>query len=94
MVEDLRKAIADRVRADVKLHLGANALTIAMHDQPIGLSGGEADAVADAALAGLDEAGHVVVARADLVAYLNRGTGDLFEEAAALNRLLAAAGIE
>jgi hypothetical protein len=35
-----------------------------------------------------------VVARADLVAYLNRGTGDLFEEAAALNRLLAAAGIE
>lgn len=56
--------------------------------------GVEADAVADAALAGLDAAGHVVVARADLIAYLNRGTGDLRDEADALNRLLAAAGSE
>lgn len=38
--------------------------------------------------------GDVVVSRADLVAYLNRGTGDLDTEVDALNRLLAAAGIE
>ena len=58
------------------------------------LSGSEADTVADATLAGLDSAGYIVVSRADLVAYLNRGTGDVAVEAAALNRLLAAAGIE
>lgn len=47
---DPREAIVDRGRADVRLRLGPNALTIAMHDQPVNLSGGEADAVADAAL--------------------------------------------
>lgn len=94
MSEYLRRAIADRVRTDVQLRLGPNALTIAMHKQPVRLSGSEADAIADAALAGLDTAGHVVVARSDLIAYLNRGTGDVAVEAAALNRLLAAAGIE
>lgn len=78
MAEYLRRAIAERVRADARHRLGPN----------------EADAIADAALAGLDTAGHVVVARSDLIAYLNRGTGDVAVEAAALNRLLAAAGIE
>lgn len=94
MADSPHQVIADRVRADVKLRLGPNALTIAMHGEPVSLSGGEADAIADAALAGLDAAGHVVVSRADLVAYLNRGTGDLDTEVNALNRLLAAAGIE
>lgn len=70
------------------------AIAAAMRQHPLSLSGTDADTVADAALAGLDTAGHVVVARSDLVAYLNRGTGDVADEAAALNRLLAAAGIE
>ncbi len=94
MGESPHQVIADRVRADVQLRLGPNALTIAMLEKPVNLSGGEADAIADAALAGLDAAGQVVVARADLVAYLNHGTGDLDDEVDALNRLLAAAGIE
>lgn len=42
----------------------------------------------------LDKAGQVVVSRADLVAYLNRDGVDLRAEVDALNRLLAAAGIE
>lgn len=41
-----------------------------------------------------DQAGQIVVNRADLVAYLNRGTGDVHAKVTALNRLLAAAEIE
>jgi DNA polymerase III epsilon subunit-like protein len=55
------------------------------------------DAVMDRAVSPVGTApggSDVVVSRADLVAYLNRGTGDVAEEVAALNRLLAAAGIE
>lgn len=55
------------------------------------------DAVMDRAVSPVGAApggSDVVVSRADLVAYLNRGTGDVAVEVAALNRLLAAAGIE
>lgn len=49
-LNELRDRIADAVREHVRLRLGPNALTMAMLEQPVSLSGNEADEVAGIAM--------------------------------------------
>jgi hypothetical protein len=63
------------------------------HETPHLLLDDRMRAILAAVLPAVTPPGHVVVARADLEAYLNRGTtGDVLREVHALRRLLAAVG--
>jgi hypothetical protein len=56
----LRDLLAARVREDVRLRLGPNAQALAAAGEPVMLSGGEADGIAEAALAALRDAGYTI----------------------------------
>jgi hypothetical protein len=58
---DLHKRVATRIRNDVRLHLGPNALGQANAGLPVMLNYGEADAITDALFAALDDFGLAVV---------------------------------
>ncbi|SET50336.1 hypothetical protein [Nonomuraea wenchangensis] len=81
--------IEKALREHLRLRLGKRALTDAMLDKPIMLSGREAEEGARIALDALAGAGLVVVSAEDLRAYLYRGS-DLKREVEAMNRLRAA----
>ena len=79
------------------LRCAATALGIVVDEDSRHTAVGDAHlakAVYDASQAAAGVSDSVLVRRADLAAYLNRSTGDLRDEVEALNRLLAAAGIE
>ncbi|WP_433259298.1 DUF4326 domain-containing protein (plasmid) [Streptosporangium sp. CA-135522] len=66
MSEILRDTLANAIRHRVRLCLEPNALAHAGQGKPIALSGTEADAVIDAALAALAAQGYVIVSAKDL----------------------------
>lgn len=72
--EHLHTVIEDRVRRDVRLRLGKRAVENLAADQPVMLSGREADDVATVALAALRDAGMVVVPAGDVRKVLNQRT--------------------